>query len=101
MRYTYLKAISETLMMQMSSGHSEKRTMCFTHKKSCRCNQSNYCEQCFFTSENWNIIIHLIKTHRGACTFCAKCLALRVASAVIEWKYIFTPQNAINGTLYY
>ena len=52
MRYSYLKPISETLMTQISSGHSEKRTMCFTHKKSCRCNQSNYCEQCFLTSEN-------------------------------------------------
>ena len=52
MRYSYLKPISETLMMQMSSGHSEKRTMCFTHMKSCRCNQSNYWEQCFLMSKN-------------------------------------------------
>ena len=45
--------------------------------------------------------MHPIKSHRGVCAFCAKCLALLVASAVIEWEYIFTPQNAINGTLNY
>ena len=32
MRYTYLRATSETLMTQMRSCHSEKRTMFFTHK---------------------------------------------------------------------